>query len=372
MPLTVVQTLPALESGGVERGTLEVADALVQAGHRSIVVAAGGRLAASLLKAGSEHVDWPIGRKSPFTLRYVSKLRQLLREQTVDILHTRSRLPAWIAWLAWRGLPAGQRPRFVTTMHGAHSINAYSRIMTRGERVIAVSEYIREYLLRCYPGIDPQRIHVIPRGVDPALYPYGYQPDATWLRSWQAQYPHLKDKQLIVLPARLSRRKGQTDLIAAVAALRDTSVTRDLHTLIVGGGREKYAAELQTRIRAAGLHDDITLLGHRDDVREILAISSVVLSLSNLPEAFGRTVVEALSLGKPVIGYAHGGVAEILLQLYPDGLVTPGDTGAVGERLRAFIHHAPPVPREHPYTLDRMLSATLSLYQELATDITRQ
>lgn len=372
MPLTVVQTLPALESGGVERGTLEVAQALVKAGHRSIVISGGGRLVEPLRQTGSEHVEWPIGVKSPFSLRYITRLRRLLRDVRADILHARSRLPAWISYLAWRGMPAEQRPRFVTTVHGAHSVNRYSRIMARGERVIAVSEYIREYLLRCYPGIDPQRIHVIPRGVDPALYPYGYRPDATWLQSWQAQYPRLKDKQLIVLPARLSRRKGQTDLIAAVAALRDTGVTRDLHTLLVGGGREKYATELQTRIRAADLHADITLLGHRDDVREILAISSVVLSLSNLPEAFGRTVVEALSLGKPVIGYAHGGVAEILLQMYPDGLVTPGDAGAVGERLRTFIHHAPPVPREHPYTLDRMLSATLSLYQELATDITRQ
>lgn len=369
MRLTVLQMLPALESGGVERGTLEVAQSLVQAGHRSIVVAAGGRLVDSLLKTGSEHIDWSIGAKSPLTLRYVFKLRQLLRAQAVDILHARSRLPAWIAWLAWRSLPVAQRPRFVTTVHGAYSINHYSRIMTRGERVIAVSDYIRAYILDNYPGSDANCVHVIPRGVDPAVYPYGYQPDATWLGKWRAQYPQLSDKKLIALPARLTRRKGQRDLIQIFQALRQRGGLQGLHGLIIGDGHDACRAELQQRIHDAGLDQDITLCGHREDVREIMAISSVVLSLSNMPEAFGRTVLEALSLGRPVIGYAHGGVGEILQRLYPRGGVVPGDIDTVCSRLREFVHQPAPVPREQPYTLQCMLQATLALYQALAADI---
>jgi glycosyltransferase involved in cell wall biosynthesis len=370
MPLTVVQTLPALESGGVERGTLEVARALVQAGHRSIVISGGGRLVDLLRQTGSEHVTWPVGAKSPLTFRFVPKLRQLLREQNADILHARSRLPAWISFFAWRGMPAKHRPRFVTTMHGAHGVNRYSRIMSRGERVIAVSDYIREHLLDNYPGIDARNIRVIPRGVDPVQYPYGYRPAEGWIQDWLTQNPQLKDKQLVTLPARLSRRKGQTDLIEIMAILRRRETLTNLHGLIVGGAgpqQQKYEAELRQRIHAANLEQHITLLGHRDDVREIMAISRIVLSLSNQPEAFGRTMIEALSMGLPVIGYAHGGITEILGKVYPDGLVPACDIGAACDKLAAFIDDPPVVPRTHPYTLDHMLDATLALYRELAS-----
>src|SRR5574340_562156 len=149
--LTVLQLLPALESGGVERGTLEVADALVQRGHRALIMSGGGRLVAPLTKLGAEHYTWPIGVKSPRTLLLVHKLRRFLIEQQVDIVHARSRVPAWIAYLAWRGMEPAMRPRFVTTLHGMYGVNRYSRIMTRGEAVIAVSDTVREYILQNYP-----------------------------------------------------------------------------------------------------------------------------------------------------------------------------------------------------------------------------
>ena len=153
--LTVVQILPALQSGGVERGTLEVAGALVHAGHRSIVVSAGGSLVRELVASGSEHISLPVGRKSLLTLLHV------------DILHARSRLPAWIAWLAWRGMPPQERPHFVTTVHGLYSVNRYSAIMTRGERVIAVSDTARQYILDNYSEVNPGSVVTIFRGVSP-------------------------------------------------------------------------------------------------------------------------------------------------------------------------------------------------------------
>ncbi|MCB1818768.1 MAG: glycosyltransferase, partial [Gammaproteobacteria bacterium] len=152
--LTVLQALPALQSGGVERGTLEVAHHLVSRGHRSLVVSAGGGMVDRLTQEGSGHLTLPIGRKSLLTLRLVPALRRYLREQRVDVLHIRSRMPGWVAYLAWRGMDPATRPRLVSTVHGMYSVNAYSAVMTRGERVIAVSDTVRDYIAANYPRID--------------------------------------------------------------------------------------------------------------------------------------------------------------------------------------------------------------------------
>src|SRR5262245_48643946 len=214
--LTVLQVVPAMHEGGVERGTLEIARALVDAGERSLVISAGGRLTDDLRRDGSEHLTWPIGRKSPATLFLSVRLRRLFDERGVDIVDARSRMPAWIAYLAWRGLRAERRPRFVTTVHGLYSINAYSAVMTRGERVIAVSNTVREYLERGYPRVDPANILVIHRGVDAAEFPFGYRASESWWRRWHETYPELAGKRLILLPGRLSRLKGHDDLLTVI------------------------------------------------------------------------------------------------------------------------------------------------------------
>ena len=134
-PLIVVQMLPELESGGVERVTLEMGKYLVQHGHRSIVISGGGRLVPQLESEGSEHVLWDVGKKNPLSLWYISKLKEFLTQQKVDILHLRSRMPAWIGYMAWKSLPENSRPRLVTTFHGFYSVNSYSAIMAKGEKV---------------------------------------------------------------------------------------------------------------------------------------------------------------------------------------------------------------------------------------------
>jgi glycosyltransferase involved in cell wall biosynthesis len=365
--LTVCQLLPALHGGGVEQGTLEIAAALVNAGHRSLVISAGGRLLPALLDTGSQHVDWPIGRKSPFTLRLVSRLRRLLVSQDVDILHARSRLPAWIGWLAWRGMDPATRPRFVTTVHGLNSVNAYGAVMTKGERVIAVSGHTRDYVLQHYPGLDPERVIVIPRGVDVLDFQPHFCPDDAWLTAWQQQYPVLEKRFVITLPGRVSRRKGVLELVRIVAALQAQGIAA--HGLIVGqlpSRSRGLAKELRASIAAAGLSGSITQTGFRDDVREIMSVSSIVLSLSLQPEAFGRTVNEALALGVPVAGYAHGGVGEQLAQHFPAGLVPPADVNAMAERLLAWSVTPPSMKDVPVYALRDMLNSTLTLYRELA------
>jgi glycosyltransferase involved in cell wall biosynthesis len=365
--LTVVQILPAMETGGVERGTVEVGAELVRRGHRAIVISAGGRMVHELARHKVEHVEWKIGAKSLATLRFIRKLRRFLRDERVDILHARSRLPAWIAYRAWRGMEPGKRPRFVTTVHGFYSVSRYSAIMTRGERVIAVSEAARRYIEENYPAVERARIVVIQRGVDPRLYPHGHRPSPSWSQTWFQKYPHLLDRWVVTLPGRLTRLKGHEDFIELIARL----VARGLpvHGLIVGGEdprRLKYAAGLRRSVRDRGLEAHITFTGERSDMREVYASSNLVMSLSRQPESFGRTVLEALSLGVPVVGYDHGGVGEILANIFPEGRVPVGDLDELAARVESFLAKTPGVPPGHPYTLQRMLDGTLDLYAALA------
>jgi len=366
-PLTVLQLLPALNAGGVERGTLEVAGALARCGHRSLVMSGGGRLVAALQAAGSEHHCWPVGQKSPLTLRLVKPLRRFLARQRVDILHARSRLPAWLAWLAWRRMDPDTRPRFVTTVHGLNSVNAYSAVMTRGERVITVSGFARDYVLAHYPGVESGRVTVIHRGVDPAEFPRGFQPGSDWLAGWYRQFPQTRDRYLVTLPGRVRRDKGLHDFIALIAGLRQRGVPA--HGLVVGdsrSGSQRPERDLHSRIAAARLEDAFTLTGYRSDVREIMALSNAVVSLSLKPEAFGRTINEALGLGVPVAGYAHGGVGEQLAQHFPAGAVPPGDTTAMVARLANWYAAPPSLQEVRVHTLDAMLERTIELYHALA------
>ncbi|MEW6119427.1 MAG: glycosyltransferase family 4 protein [Pseudomonadota bacterium] len=365
--LTVLQLLPALESGGVERGTLEVAHALVTHGHRALVMSAGGRLVAPLVGSGAEHFAWPIGVKSLKTLRLVGRLRRFLVAQKVDIVHARSRVPAWIAWLAWRGMNPATRPRFVTTVHGLYGVGRYSSIMTRGEAVIAVSDTVRDYILANYPDTLPWRIHVIHRGVDGRAYPHGWKPDAGWTESFLAQFPAAGGKQILALPGRITRLKGHEDFIELIGRLKRRGMP--VYGLIVGGAtpsKQRYLQKLRYRVRSMGLESDISFTGQRDDMKNILALSSLALSLSTQPESFGRTTLEALRLGIPTAGYAHGGVAEILRKVYPAGLLPFGDLDESCRRIGQLLTQPPDVPAGDFFPLASMLDQTLALYAQLA------
>ena len=368
--LTVVQLLPALDGGGVERGTLEVAAELVRRGCRSIVLSDGGRLLPELLASGSEHVCRPLGRKSPAVLGQVRPLRRFLAEQRVDILHARSRLPAWIGWLALRGMAPATRPHFVTTVHGLYSVSAYSAVMTRGERVIAVSRYARDYILANYPDVPAGRIVVSPRGIDPAAFPAGYRPDENWLDGWYRQYPQTRDRFVVTLAGRPTRRKGVLDFIDIIGRLRSLGVP--VHGLLVGDFPKHREAGSRRRIDAAlataGAGDAVTLTGFRADLREIMAVSDAVLSLSLHPESHGRTVSEALALGRPVAGYAHGGVGEQLSGLFPEGCVAVGDTAGMANKLAGWYREPPSLEAVSPWPLQRTLDDTLRVYRELAGD----
>jgi len=364
--LTVLQVLPELGGGGVELETLDVAKFLVESGYRSLVMSAGGRMVAQLEADGSEHVAWSIGKKSLWTFRLIWQLRKFLIEQKVDVIHARSRLPAWIAYLAWRGMDAKTRPRFVTTVHGAYSPNWYSAVMVKGERVIAISQTIQNYITKNYPDVALDKIRFIYRGIDATRFFHGYQPTAHWLSAWRSQYPQLVNKTVLTIPGRISRRKGLEDFISLIAGLKKAGAP--VHGLVVGEAhphKQEFLHELHALVKSLLLEDDITFAGHRTDVRDVIAVSNIVCSLSTEPEAFGRTTIEALSLGVPVVGYDIGGVSEQLAILLPEGRIPLGDLAALQQLVLKWIQHPPVVPSQHPFLVQNMLNQTLAVYQEL-------
>jgi glycosyltransferase involved in cell wall biosynthesis len=365
--MKILQVLPELNSGGVERGTLEIARHLVAHGHESLVVSNGGRLVAQLEAEGSRHCAMPVHRKSPVSLLQVRPFRKWLENERPDIVHIRSRVPGWIAWLAWRGMPAATRPHLVSTVHGFYSVNRYSAVMTRGERVIAVSNSIKDYIETHFPATPRDRIRVIPRGIDLRAYGHAVRPDASWMATWNAAYPQLAGKCLLLLPGRISRLKGHQDFFRMIAALK--ALGHPVHGLIAGDTHPKkraYLAELKVQVSEAGLDGDVTFLGHRSDIREVMGVSHIVCALSQQPESFGRTVLEALALGKPVLGYDCGGVGELLAGCFPAGKIPPGDSaGLVAAAVAVIADGAVPAAVGEPYTLERMCLDTVAVYQEL-------
>jgi len=364
--LSVVQLLPALNVGGVERGTLEVAKELVKHGHRSIVISAGGRLVDELVNAGSEHVQLNIGRKSLLSLRHISYLRRYFSEENIDIIHARSRLPAWLTYFAWKKMDRICRPKFITTVHGPYSVNPYSKVMTKGQKIIATSGFILKYITDNYPDVDKNKITLIHRGVSKTEFPFGYQPEEKWLETWHTQHPTILNKFILTMPARVTRWKGHEDFLNILAQLKQQNIP--VHGLIAGGphsSKTAYLEELKDKVRTLGIDKEITFLGHRNDIKEIMSISDVILSLAKEPEAFGRTALEALCLGRPVIAYDHGGASEVLKPVFSQGLIPSHDIEAATNRVKLFYSKEEIVPNKHPFTLQNMLENTIGLYERV-------
>jgi len=365
--MKIVQILPEMNSGGVELCTLELASQLVTHGHESLVISNGGRLVPELEATGARHVTRPVHRKNPVTLGQVFPLRRLLVQEQPHILHIHSRVPGWIAWLAWRGMNPATRPALVSTMHGFYSVNAYSAIMAQGERVIAVSRSIRDHVLKCYPKTPPSNIRIVSHGIDPQMHHPDFQPPLEWLARWRADYPAFVGKRILLLPGRITRLKGHQDFFRLIANLLEKG--EPVHGVIAGEAHESkqaYLDELRTLIHSLGLDSNITFLGHRSDIREIMAVSDITCALSQQPESFGRTVLEALALGKPVVGYDCGGVGELLESLFPQGKVPVGNHAKLLEITQSVIRNSPvPAPVGDPFTQSAMCRNTFAVYQEL-------
>ena len=275
-----------------------------------------GDLVNKLIEGGSVHFHLPIGKKSPVALLSIYKLLKIYKEYKIDIVHVRSRLPAWIVLLSFKFLGASQRPKFVTTIHGYNSISYYSSIMTKGDAVIIVSNALKKFIIKNY-DIDKSKIFVIHRGV-PDL---NKKINSSFIvgKNWKKTNKNLKNKKILTLQYRISRHKGIEDFIHLISQLKEKKL--NVHGLIVGEAKsQNYLQQLVKYIKSSRLAENISFLGYRSDIYEIIKISNIYFFIIFTPEAFGRTVIESIKLGVPVIGYNHGGVGEQLKHVFPSGL----------------------------------------------------
>ena len=385
----VLQVLPSLEigGGGVERATLDIAEALVEAGSQAVVASAGGRHVPTLERRGAIHITLPLASKNPLVIRSnIARLGRLIAEYGIELVHARSRAPAWSALFAARraGVP------LVTTFHGTYNFGRgpagllkkrYNSVMVRGDRVIANSSFTADHIRANY-DVPEERLRVVPRGIDvdvfdPAMVSASRIIDLA--RRWQ-----LPDgKTIVMLPGRLTRWKGHSLLIDALAELkaaraaRDPGAPFDVLALLVGSdqGRTAYRSELESAIAARGLAGQVQILGHCDDMSAAYMMADVVVSASTDPEAFGRIVAEAQSMGRPVVVADHGGAAEQVLTGQTGWLFAPGNAGSLARALdqalsiapeqRAAISAASQAHVRRHYTRRGMCEATLAIYAEL-------
>ncbi|MEQ8602212.1 MAG: glycosyltransferase family 4 protein [Marivibrio sp.] len=372
-PRTLLQVVPSLVTGGVERGTVDVAAAAARAGYRSIVASGGGPMVRELLRAGAEHIERPLQSKNPLTLkRNAQWLAELVGREGVDLVHARSRAPAWSAyWAAQRT----QTP-FVTTFHGTYSLNApgkksYNSVMTRGDRVIAISSFIAEHI-RTHYELDATRLRTIPRGIDAALY----DPEAVSAERVirLAERWRLPDGMpIVLLPGRLTRWKGQLLLIKALTAVEEGPV----RCLLVGSsqGREAYRRELEATARELGVADMVHVIEDCDDMPAAYKLADVVVSASTDPEAFGRVAVEGQAMGRPVIAPRHGGAVDQVREGETGWLFKPSDPYDLALKIdlalklspeaRAAMHAAGVENARTRFTKERMCADTLKVYDEL-------
>lgn len=369
----VLQVLPSLDTGGVERGTVEITQAIADAGGAALVASQGGRLVAAVERAGGRHVRLPLASKNPVTIwRNAGRLGGLVRAEGVAIIHARSRAPAWSALLAARRTGA----RFVTTYHGVYNEGVpgkrrYNAVMAKGDRVITASRYVAT-LVATRHGVEPSRVRIIPRGVDPAVFDPGRVTKAQVARlaaAWRVP----DGAPAVVLPARLTRWKGAAVLIDAMAQMART----DAFCILVGAaqGRDHFAKQLEAQAQALGMAGRLRLAGHCDDMPGALALADVVVSASLEPEGFGRAVIEAQAMKRPVIATDHGGAAETVEHGVTGWRVPPGDAGALAAALDGALAMQPADRRAMGvrardsvlahYTTAAMQAATLDVYREL-------
>lgn len=372
--LTVMQMLPELDSGGVERGTLEVGRFLVRQGHRSLVVSGGGRLVSQLEDEGSVHVAMNTGKKSLASLKYILPLRRLMLRERVDILHLRSRMPAWIGYLAWKSIPERERPVLMTTFHGFYSVNSYSAIMTRGKAVIAVSEAVKRHIAERYGRTE--NVVTIHRGVDGEAFS-PEKVDQERLATLREQWELAEDTVCIMLPGRFTRWKGQDLFLQSLARLGNANY----QAVLIGDPQEnqKYADELRQIILSSNIEAKVKMVGHCQDMPAAYLLADLVVSASSTQaEAFGRVSIEAMAMGKPVIATAHGGSLETVVAGETGWLVKPGDvedmTRALDEALRLSADERRAMGRRGfdrvgaSFTTEAMCRSTLSLYMKMLAD----
>jgi glycosyltransferase involved in cell wall biosynthesis len=370
----VLQVLPALVTGGVERGTIDVAGALVEAGWTALVASNGGHMVRELDRLGVKHIQLPLHSKNPLVMRAnVARLEAVIRQYGVDVVHARSRAPAWSAASAAKKTGV----HFMTTFHGTYNVgllgvkNAYNAIMTKGERVIAISHFIADHMQAVY-RTNPAKIRVVHRGIDMSRFDPARVSQERIIQL--AQRWRLPDGYpVIMLPGRLTRWKGQAVLIEALAMLG----RRDVRCLLVGSdqGRDAYTDELKSLVERRGLTDVVHIVGDCNDMPAAYMLTDVVVSASTDPEAFGRVIVEGQAMGRPVVATNNGAARENVLDGQTGTLVPPNNPAALASALDIALAISPEQRESRAalaiqfvrdnFTRELMCARTLGVYKEL-------
>lgn len=382
MPLsgrTILQVIPHLSAGGAERTTIEVAEALRAAGARALVASVGGRLEGELTRAGAEliRIDG-LATKNPIHIYgNASVLSKIIARQGVDLIHARSRAPAWSAlWAARR-----MKKPFVTTYHGVYNAKSapkrlYNSVMARGDLVIANSDFTAAHVRKEHPQAA-DRIVTIPRGVDIGKFsPESVAPArrAALEKAWRI--PAENAGAIILLPARMTGWKGHREAIAAAARLKGGK-DQSWRMIFAGDdqGREGYLQELAALIAQHGLEDRIAIVGHCDDMPAAFALSDIVIAPSNEPEAFGRVAAEAGAMGVPVIGSSIGAQGEIIVDGETGFVVPPMNPVALADAMNNLLGRGPEgrkimgeaamIRVRQKFTTAALQQATLAVYERL-------
>jgi glycosyltransferase involved in cell wall biosynthesis len=371
---TILQVLPRLDSGGVERGTIDIAEAIAKQGWKSLVASAGGQLLPHIHHVGGEHITLPLHSKNPLVIRKnIASLYDLITSRNVSLIHARSRAPAWAAYYAAKkaGIP------FVTTFHGIYSQHSwfkkhYNSVMVKGRRVIAVSEFVRQHILANY-DIAPEHITLIHRGVDFKTFdPEKPIADRFIKLNREWRIPE-EPRKIIFCPGRISRIKGQHVLLHALAQLKDIPFL-----CVFAGkedGHEDYRAELDALIIQLGLEGLVRIVPATQYMNEAYLLADVVVVPSLQPESFGRIAIEAQAMGKLVVATDHGGARETIIPNETGYLVPPEDAGAMaqaihygltrdGDTMQAMRDYAMQHVRDH-FSVTRMKQATLNVYHDV-------
>lgn len=336
---TILQVAPELSAGGVERTVLEMTEAIVAAGGKACLASKGGRMEAEFAALGGQLFRMNAKSKNPLVWKLnANKIERIVREHDVDLIHARSRAPAWSAYWAAKACDVP----FVTTYHGAYSGNSglkrtYNGVMARGDRVIANSDWIAAHVLDTH-DVQAERLVTIPRGVDLAAFdPAAVAPDRVIAarKSWGL----LDDKRLtLLLPGRLTEWKGQRLTLEALSLLSGEEL-RGLVLVLAGDpqGRLQYLNELEDRILTGELADTALIVPHISDMAAAYMAADVVLAPSVRPEAFGRVAAEASAMKKPVITSDHGGGRETVVDGETGARVEPGSASALAGAIRTLV-----------------------------------
>ena len=366
-----------MDQGGVERGVVEMNRVLVKAGHENIVLSAGGRLDAQIAADGGRVITLDVKSKNPFTaFSRARKLRRFLEAERPDVTVAHSRVPAWLFLLANRKLHLP----WITFAHGANSVSAYSKVMTYGDVTVTPSGYIADYLIENY-GIEKSRLRVIPRAIEREKFD-PEKLDETFTAAKRREWG-LDGFKVVMGLGRITQLKGYDVLIRALAYLHRThaaarSRSRDWKLVIVGEAeelRKDYEAELKKLVSSLGVESHVVFAGAQSKVAECLSLADVVVSANwRKPEAFGRSMAEALAMGRPVVATAFGGALDIVEDGVNGALVAPNENDTPDERavkfanaIRATVHSEFGDLRKsaiEKFSFDRMAAQSLAVYAE--------